>query len=247
MPAPVEQRPNERFAGCRSLVIGGTSGIGLATVRALRAEGAEVTAASRSPQSHPDQGELPAGVQTAAVDLTDPDSIDALFASIDALDHLVVTAAEVPSGRVAETDLAILRPAVESRLFGSLRAATLASERMSDGGSIVFFSGLAGHRGFPGEAMASAACGAIEALTRALAVELAPVRVNTLVPGNVWSPIFQNFFGEDAAAVADQLAERLPAGRLADPAEIAHAVMFALENSYVTGSSLFIDGGFAVI
>lgn len=247
MSANLQLKPNARFAERRSLVIGGTSGIGLATARALHAEGSSVVAASRTPAAHSDQGDLPPEMATATVDITDPGSIEALFADIESLDHLVVTAAEVPSGRVADTDPALLRPAVESRLFGSLRAATLARAVMPDDGAIVLFSGLAAHRGFPGEAMASAACGAVEAVTRALAVEFAPIRVNTLVPGNVWTPIFQGFFGDDAAAVAAQLSERLPVGRLADPDEIAHAVLFALENTYLTGASLFVDGGFSVI
>ena len=180
------------------------------------------------------------------MDITDRLSTERFFADVETLDHLVVTAAELPSGRLVETKLDQLRPAIESRLFGSLHAIQRAVPVMREGGSVVLFSGQAARKGFPGESMGAASCGAIESLVKTLAVELAPLRFNALCPGSAWTQVFRNFFGDDAEEAAEQFGASLPLKRLARTSEIAHAVVFLLENSYVTGSTLVVDGGFGV-
>lgn len=235
------------LADSNVVVIGGTEGIGLATVRRLLAQGARVWCGSRTARAKTHLDVLGDRCTRVDVDVTDVGSVRALIEGIDRVDHLILTAAAVPSGVIATSDLDLLRPAMESRLFGALAAVQAVRDRMPASGSIVLFSGMAAHRGFPGEALAAASCGAVEAVVKTLAVELAPVRVNAVRPGNVWTATFRGFFGDGAEAARDTLAARLPLGRLSEPDEIAHAVQFLLENTSATGSVLAVDGGFAAV
>lgn len=231
------------WEGSVGVVIGGTSGFGLATAEALAGLGASVVVGARSrDRIDAVAGEHP-GIEGRTVDLTDPASIERFFAPLDRVDFLVISAAELPSGRLLDTDLSALRPAVDSRLFGSLAAVKAAVPLMPEHGSIVLFSGTAARKGFAGESLGSASCGAVESVVRSLALELAPHRINAISPGSAMTPVFRQFFGEHAEQAAVDFAATLPLKRLADPAEIAHAVLWLLSNTYVTGSTLIVDGG----
>ena len=114
---------------------------------------------------------------------------------------------------------------------------------MPAGGSITFMSGTAGRRPLPGAAVASASCGAVDAFARALALDLAPIRVNTITPGYVDTPLFDDILGAARDQVLADAAARLPVGRIGQPEDIAHAVLFLMQNGYVTGINLVVDGG----
>ena len=168
------------LAGERVVVVGGTSGMGAATVRASRRLGAEVVSAGRRPVAERDRVD---GVHEVVLDSTDEASVRALFESVGELDHLLVTASPGQSGVFVEQDLAHARTFMDGKFFGSWTCARYAAPRLRSRGSITFVTGGAVVRASIGRSMITAAFAAVEALTRALAVELGPRRVNAIRPG----------------------------------------------------------------
>ena len=226
-------------------ILGGSSGIGLAVARMAAEEGARVIVASSS-RSRLDQAlaSLPEGVEGRVADVADGSAIEALFASLGTIDHLVYTAGEaLRLMRLDEIAIADARAFFELRYWGALAAARAARPCLSPGGSIVFTSGVAGARPGAGWSVAASICAAMEGLTRALAVELAPVRVNIVSPGVVRTPLWRDM--EEAAR--DELyaseARRLPVGHVGEPEEIAEAYLYLMRQTYVTGQTLQVDGG----
>lgn len=180
------------FEGKRIVVLGGSSGIGLATAQAAAKDGASVVIAS-SRRARVDQAlaTLPAGGEGHALDLADEAAVKALFATLGGFDHLAFTAGEtLQLGSLASTDVEAARSFFGLRYWGAFLAAKYGSGSIRPGGSIVFTSGLAGKRPHAGWALGASICSAMEGLTRALAVELAPIRVNIVCPGVVKSPIW---------------------------------------------------------
>jgi NAD(P)-dependent dehydrogenase (short-subunit alcohol dehydrogenase family) len=237
-----------RLAGKTVVVIGGGSGIGLACAEAAHGAGASVVVAGRSVEKLEAARErLGDDVRVFAVDVADEDSVRGLFESVNRLDHLVVTAAETVASDVSESDAGELRPTLDVRVWGGYFAAKHASPRMGDGASITFVSGLSSRRPYPGSAIISASTGAIEAMARSLALELAPIRVNVVRPGIVETPLLDGFYGEDREGFLRDLAERLPVGRVGRPEDIANAAIFLMENGFVSGTVLQIDGGGSLI
>jgi NAD(P)-dependent dehydrogenase (short-subunit alcohol dehydrogenase family) len=178
--------------GQRVVVLGGTSCIGLATAKAAARCGAEVTVVSRQPASVDRAlAGLPPGARGRAGDLTDPALACRLFADLGAIDHLVFTAGEpLALMGLATLDLDRAKESFNLRYFGALWAAHAAAPHLNPGGSITLTTGIAGHRPGPGWAVAASICAAVESLTRALAVELAPVRVNAVAPAVIRSPLW---------------------------------------------------------
>jgi NAD(P)-dependent dehydrogenase (short-subunit alcohol dehydrogenase family) len=226
------------------VVIGGSSGIGLATARAALGEGAAVTITGRSgSRLRKARTELGGAVKTVQLDAADEAGTRALMESLPALDHLFVTAGTLVIDAHLEPATEALRPAMDTRFWGALYAAKYAAPSMNDGGSITFMSGTAGRRPLPGAAVASASCGAVDAFARALALDLAPVRVNTITPGYVDTPLFDDLLGDQRDTVLANAAASLPVKRIGRPEEIADAVLFLMRNGYVTGINLVVDGG----
>jgi NAD(P)-dependent dehydrogenase (short-subunit alcohol dehydrogenase family) len=231
--------------GKRIVVLGGSSGIGLATAQAAARQGAAVVIAS-SRQSRVDEAlaALPAGAEGHALDLTDADAVQALFARIGTLDHLVFTAGEsLQLGPLAETDLAAAQRFFQLRYWGAVTAAKAAGGRIQAGGSITFTSGAAGRRPRAGWSIGASVCMAMEGLTRALAVELAPVRVNIVCPGFVRSPLWDGMPESEREALYEQVGKALPVGHVGEPKEIAEAYIYAMRQSYGTGQVIVVDGG----
>ena len=233
-----------QLSGQTVVIIGGSSGIGLACAAACAAEGAAVVITGRSPVRLAEAvATLPGAVTAVELDGTDEDGTAALFAGLGPIDHVFVSAAS-PSGRGGlDGDVNAERPAMDTRLWGSVYAAKYASRQMRPGGSITFCSGVAGLRPWPGRSsIAAASCAAVEALARSLALELAPIRVNTIVPGIIETPRVTASLPDRAAYVA-ATERRLPVGRIGQPEDIAHALLFVMTNGYVNGISLLMDGG----
>jgi NAD(P)-dependent dehydrogenase (short-subunit alcohol dehydrogenase family) len=132
---------------------------------------------------------------------------------------------------------------MDTRFWGALYAAKYGAPKMNGSGSITFMSGTAAQRPIGGMSVASASCGAVEAFARALAVDLAPIRVNTIQPGFVDTPLLDEFLGAQRAEILAAAAARLPVRRIGQPEDIADAVLFLMKNGYVTGITLTIDGG----
>ncbi len=226
------------------LVLGGSSGIGLATAQAASAEGATVTITGRSEtRLGAARTALGSSATAVAVDAFDENGTRALIESLPSLDHLFITAGAIVLDTHLEPSSDDLRPALETRFWGAVYAAKYAAMKMSAGGSITFMSGTAGRRPLPGAAVTSASCGAIDAFARALALDLAPVRVNSITPGYIDTPLFDELFGEQRDAILADAAAQLPMKRIGRPDEIAHAVLFLMQNGYVTGINLAVDGG----
>lgn len=228
------------LSGQRVVVIGGTSGMGLATVRAGLAAGAEVVSAGRRPVG---ARHTLAGIRQAEVDVTDEASVRSLFEDVGSLDHLLVSASPGSPGPFLEQDLAAARTFIDGKLLGSWTCARYAAPRMSPGGSITFITGCAVVRPSRHAATVTAAFAGVEALSRALALELGPLRVNTIRPGYTDSEMWS---GLDEAARDDlrqRVGEALPTGRMGTPEDIAHAALFLMTSRQTTGAVLEVSGG----
>ena len=227
------------------VVLGGASGIGLATALAAAARGAVVTVTSRSGERVAQAVRRVGGsARGEVVDLENEDETKALCERVGAFDHLVYTAGdELVLSPVAQLDLAAARRAFEVRVFGALGAIKHAAARIKPGGSIVLTHGIAGARPSAGWAVGAAVCGAMDALTRALAVELAPVRVNAVSPGFVRTPLWNAIPEAQREALFREAGSKLLTKRVGEPAELAEAYCYLMENAFTTGQTLVVDGG----
>jgi NAD(P)-dependent dehydrogenase (short-subunit alcohol dehydrogenase family) len=239
MPASLE--------GASVVVIGGSSGIGLATARLAAGLGARVTIAGR------DRARLDAalaelgGTSTGvALDVADEGAVRDLFASMDHVDHVAMLAGTHVHGTLADTDTETLRGPVDNRFWGALYLGKHAAPKMTDG-SITLCTGAGLAKPRAGAAIVTAAAGASEHLARAMAVELAPVRVNVVRPGIVDTPLLDRLApGVDRDDVLQAMAKRVPLRRVAQAEEIADAIVFLMGNRYVTGATLTVDGGASI-
>jgi NAD(P)-dependent dehydrogenase (short-subunit alcohol dehydrogenase family) len=235
--------------GKRILLLGGSSGIGLATAQAAAKEGAQIVIAS-SRQTSIDKALaiLPANTQGHALDLADEPQVRALFEKLGGFDHLVFTAGEnLQLGMLADTAIAQAQKFWAVRYWGAFMAAKYASPHIRPGGSITFTSGLANQRPHAGWSVASSICGAMEGLTRALAVELAPIRVNAVSPGVVKTPLWDNMSAADRDALYRQMDEALLVKHAGESDEIAQAYLYLMRQTYGTGHILMADGGGSLI
>lgn len=226
------------------VILGGSSGIGLATAKAAKAEGAHVIITGRSPERlRAAHSELGAGVRTVTLDVQDEAGTRALFGELENVDHVFITAGEIVFDPKLKSDPGTVRPALDTRFWGAFNAAKYAAPKMGAGGSITFMSGTAAIRPLAGAAVGTASCAAVEGFARALAVELAPIRVNTIQPGLVDTP-FLDLFGKDRrAALLAEYSKRILVKRPGTAEEIAEAVLFLMKNGFVTGITLTVDGG----
>jgi NAD(P)-dependent dehydrogenase (short-subunit alcohol dehydrogenase family) len=245
-----------RLDGKRVVIIGGSSGIGLETARLALADGAFVTIAGRSEDrlrratenllSTHDARTLPDRLRSVVADVTEEPSLQALFGGEERIDHLFLPAGELrPGGGCALTsDLPGLRAILETRLLGVTIVVRHARLKMVNG-SITLMSGLYSTRPARGGAIAAAAVAAVEGMTRALALDLAPIRVNAVAPGLIDTPLWDSFGAQREAILAR--GATLPVGRIGRPEEVAEAVLFLMSNGFVTGTVLAIDGGGSLI
>jgi NAD(P)-dependent dehydrogenase (short-subunit alcohol dehydrogenase family) len=232
----------------RVLVIGGTSGIGLGVASAAADRGAIPIVASRQ-QSSVDRAlsQLPEHGRGAIVDLTDPQALERVAIDVGDIEHLVFTAGE----SLELAPLADLTPEVITRFFqtrfvGALTAVRVFGPHITSGGSITLTSGTAAEQ--PGfGALPVSICGAMNALTKALAVELAPIRVNAVAPGVVRTPLWDAMNDADRQAMYDQAAQQLPLGRIGEVADTARAYLYCMEQEFGTGVVLTVDGGTTLV
>ncbi len=231
--------------GKRIVILGGTSGIGLAVAQAAAGEGAQVVVAS-SNSERLDRAlvSLPAGSEGRVVNLQSGPEVAALFEDLGEFDHLVYTAGEALQLAPLKTmEIATARSFFELRYWGALTAAKAAQSKLRPGGSIVFTSGVAGARPGSGWALASSICSAMEGLTRALAVELAPIRVNIVSPGVVKTALWREMDEAAREALYASEAGRLLVGHVAEASEIAEGYVYLMRQTYATGQVLALDGG----
>lgn len=230
------------------VVVGGSSGMGRALAAELVNQGNEVTVAGRSVDKL-DAVRRELGVRTVAMNIGREQDIERLFATTGKISHIVTTAADVGGAYqpITEYDVDAARSAVDSKLLGPLLLAKHGAPLLEPGGSIVFTSGIAAYRPGPRASLLAALNGALASLAAALAVELAPIRVNVVSPGWVDTPIWQDVAGDAAPATLAAMAARLPVGRIGHTQDIAEAIIALLRNGFITGTVLHADGGHRLV
>lgn len=237
----------------RIVVLGGTSGIGLAVAQTALDEGASVIVASRRPEAVERARSSLTGRSTSEsaahiLDVTSEEAIRAFFDAVGPFDHLAYTAGDdLPLGPLAATDLRKARARFEIRYWGAIAAVKYGVGSIRAGGSIVLTSGFSATRPRAGWTSQASIQSAIEGLTRALAVELGPIRVNAVSPGVARTPRWNAWTDADRQSFYDREERRLPVGRVGEAAEIAAAFIYFMTNSYATGNVLSVDGGGALV
>lgn len=235
--------------GKRILVLGGTSGIGFAVAEAASSEGANVVVVSRQ-QSRVDAAVtlLGKGTEGHAADLSNEASVEALFSRIGPFDHLVYTAGdEVWQRAIEDTDLADASAFFGVRLWGAFMAAKYGNRLVRPGGSFVLTSSTVPRRPRPGLSVGACVSAAVEALARAMAVEMAPVRVNVVAPGIVRTPIWNRLPEQEREAYFASRGATIPAGRVGESREIAEAYLFLMRGTFTTGQTIVMDGGMLLV
>ncbi|MDN3922162.1 SDR family oxidoreductase [Roseateles violae] len=226
------------------LVIGGSSGIGLAVTRGALKLGARVIAAGRDAERLASAAAANPGLETESIDITDEDDVAAVFERIGALDHLVVTAgALIGSSPLPMLDISTMREAIGVKLTGSLVAAKHAARHLRPGGSIGFTSGVLARKPAPNSVVKTAINAALEAATRQLARELAPLRVYAVSPGPVNTPSWRFMDDASRSAMFERLASTLPAGFAASDEDTAAGYLFAMQARALTGAVIDLDSG----
>lgn len=234
--------------GAVVVVIGGSSGIGLATARAAAGAGAHVTIAGRD-QARLDEAlaSLPDGVRGVAADVSDEGAVRDLFAGFDHVDHVATLAGSHVSGNLTDLSVDELRGPVDSRFWGPLFVGKHAAPKMTTG-SITICTGAGVDRPRSGNAIVTASAGGSEFLARAMAVELAPIRINVIRPGIIDTPLLDRLAaGIDRETILKLMGDRTPLGRAGQPEEVADAILFLMGNAYVTGATLAVDGGASLV
>ena len=233
-----------QLAGQVVVVIGGSSGIGLETARLARAEGADVTVTGR------DAGRLEAAARevgaqrTAAFDVYDPAALKRFFDDLSGpIDHVLVTAGAPSYGPLLEMDAAQASFALSSHIVSSLEVARNAVGKLRDGGSLLLVGGTGGRRVRREAGIVPAATAALPPFTAALALEMAPVRVNLIAPGFVDTPLSASLLGDQLDARRSQLRASLPIGRVVGPADVAALAVHIMVNTALTGATYDVDGG----
>ena len=225
------------------VVIGGSSGIGLETARRAREQGADVIITARDPDRLHRVG-LELGASIAAFDATDFDRLGRFFDELPApIDHVLVTGPGPYYAPLPEFDVEAARRDVDAHLLLPLQVARNAVGKVRPGGTLLFMGGTGGRRTAPGLSLISALTAALPALTKNLALELAPIRVNLIAAGFVDTPLSAALLGDQLDARREQLRTTLPIRRVVGPADIAALAIHLMANTAVTGATFDIDGG----
>lgn len=232
------------LAGQTVAVFGGSSGIGFATAEAAHALGARVTIASRTEARLREAASRIGSAQIAALDIREADAVRHFFDQREPFHHVVVSAAELAVGPLRKRSLADEHAAFDSKFWGAANVAHAA--RIRNDGSLTLVSGMIGVRPTGGATILSAINAAIDALAKALATEMAPVRVNCVSPGRIETPWWDFLPADERQALFDRTAAGLPLKRIGRPQEIAAQIVHLMQNGFMTGSVVLVDGGGAL-
>jgi NAD(P)-dependent dehydrogenase (short-subunit alcohol dehydrogenase family) len=234
------------LTGKRVLVVGGTSGIGLAAAQAAAAQGAAVTVASRSAEKVAAATKaIGHGAEGHPLDTTDEAAVEAFFRGGTPWDHVVVSASQTKVALVKELPLADAYASMNSKFWGAYRIARAAT--IAPGGSLTLVSGFLSIRPRKGAAIQGAINAAVEALTQGLALELAPVRVNAVSPGLIDTPLFDRMPAAARKAMYEHSAATVPSGRVGQAQDVAMQIVVFMTNPFMSGSVVYLDGGGALV
>jgi NAD(P)-dependent dehydrogenase (short-subunit alcohol dehydrogenase family) len=241
---PVPSRHDGALQGQTVLVLGGSAGIGLETARRAHEEGANLILTARhADRLHAVARQLDASL-TAAFDANDTGALEAFFRGLSApVDHVMVTAGRPYYARLVDMDLRDARRALEEHLVLALHVARFAMGRVRAGGTLLFMGGTGARRPAVGLSVAAAVTAALPALVANLALELAPIRVNSIAAGFVDTPLSASLLGDDLDRRREQLRRTLPIGRVVGPADVAALAVHLMTNTALTGATFDIDGG----
>jgi NAD(P)-dependent dehydrogenase (short-subunit alcohol dehydrogenase family) len=243
MSSTTTQREPE-LAGQTVVLIGGSAGIGLETARRARAEGAEVVLTGRNPDRLKRAAEDVGARSTAAFDATDAAAVARFFQDLPApIDHVLITAGGPHYGALLEMDSDQVREALSDHVVQALGVARHAAGTMRPGGTLLLMGGVGGRRIGHGLGIVSAATAALPPFTAALALELAPVRVNLIAAGFVDTPLSASLLGDRLEERRNELRATLPIGRVVGPADVAALAVHIMTNTALTGATYDIDGG----
>ena len=241
---PVAPQREPELLGQTVVLIGGSAGIGLETARRARAEGADVILTGRNPDRLNEAAQAVGAQRTAAFDANDSAALASFFEDLPTpIDHVLVTAGGPSYRPLLEMDADQVREALGSHVVLGLEVARNAAPKMRPGGSLVLMGGTGGRRIDHRLGIVSAATAALSPFTAALALELAPVRVNLIAAGFVDTPLSASLLGDQLEARRDELRATLPIGRVVGPADVAALAVHLMTNTALTGATYDIDGG----
>ena len=230
-----------KISNKKAIVFGGTSGIGLATTKMLAQGGATVVAISRNPSK---LGQLPTGVTVESCDVCDGAVMEALLNDIGPFDILVsaATGGGRAIGPFLEMDMDGFKGSFD-KLWGYANVVRYGAKHLTDGGSITLVSGAPARNCKPGQIAISSVGGAVEAMVRAVASEVAPrIRINVVSPGTIDTPMV-SVQGAEREALYDKMTQNNLIPRAGTADEVAEGIMFVIKNEFVTGTTVDVDGG----
>lgn len=240
---PTIQRAPE-LLGQTVLVIGGSAGIGLETARRARSEGANVILTARNPERLKQAASEVDAVSTAAFDAVDFKRIESFFDGLAApVDHVLVTGPGPYYAPLEDFDFDKARHDIEAHLLLPMHIARIARNKVRPGGTLLFMGGTGGRKTVKGLVLTSALTAALPALTKGLALEIAPIRVNLIAAGFVDTPLSAELLGNDLEKRRNQLRTTLPIRRVVGPADVAALAIHIMTNTALTGATYDIDGG----
>jgi NAD(P)-dependent dehydrogenase (short-subunit alcohol dehydrogenase family) len=237
-------RRDPALTGQTVVVIGGSAGIGLETAQLARAEGADVILTARNSERLQKVADEVGALSTAAFDATDFVRLRSFFDELPVpVDHVLLTGPGPYYAPLSEFDFDAARRDVESHLLLPLQVARNAVGKVRPGGTLLFMGGTGGRRATVGFSLISALTAAGPALTRNLALELSPIRVNLIAAGFVDTPLSASLLGDQLEARREQLRSTLPIGRVVGPEDVAALAVHLMTNTALTGATFDIDGG----
>jgi NAD(P)-dependent dehydrogenase (short-subunit alcohol dehydrogenase family) len=241
---PVSIAREPELLGQTVVLIGGSAGIGLETARRARAEGADVILTGRNTERLERAADDVGARSSAAFDATDPAALRRFFEELpDPIDHVMVTGPGPSYVPLLEMDAGQVRDALGDHVVLGLEVARNAAPRMRAGGTLVLMGGTGGRKISRELGIVSAATAVLPPFTAALALELAPVRVNLIAAGFVDTPLSASLLGEGLDARREELRSTLPIGRVVKPEDVAAVAVHLMTNTAVTGATYDIDGG----
>lgn len=234
------------LANARVLVLGGSSGIGFGVAKAAQEAGADVTIASRSEDKINDAlSRLGEGANGLSLDTSDDAALKLHFQTTAPYDHIYISAASTKVAAVRDLTLEDAYASFNSKFWGAYRVARAA--RIADGGSLTFTSGFLSKRPKAGAAIQGAINAGLEGLTRGLALEFAPARVNCISPGLIQTEMYDTLDGDGRKSMFEGAAQKLPVGHVGQPEHIAIQALALMNNPYMTGATIFVEGGGALV